>query len=948
MSKFDFPELPSDDELGITDEDREQYAKDFPDDGPELSDAEMEALLGASPAAREKPADAKAEKKAAKGEAKAAREQSRADAAAAKQAHKDERAAAKRARVEAAAGDAPAPRWRGPVTLVALVLFALFSSSRTGQPRPVPANAPDSAFSSARAMATLVEVARAPHPTGSPEHARVRGLLIERLRDLGLEPEVQTTTSLVSSETQARSATVRNIVARIPGTSPTGTVLITAHYDSREIAVGAADDGAGIVVILEALRALRSGPPLANDVVVLMTDAEELGLLGARAFVDEHPWMADVDVVLSFEMRGGGGPSIMFETNDRNGWIAQALAAFDPAPFATSLAFEIYRRMPNDTDFTPFREAGVQGLNFAAIDKAHVYHQSYDRPENVSEATIQHHGLRAVAGLRWLGQADLSDVNASNRAYFSVPGLGLFTYPSGGVHAISGLLAALFGLLLLVSVRRGARPAATTSSALLSAVLLGVAYFGGSTLVARLSPLHPELGSLHGSAFHSEGLYVLALALGSMSLVTFASWIARRWITRDELFGGALAIPVVAAIALGIAAPLGAQHLQWPAIFAVTGALVASLLRGRATGPVGWLVGLAVAIPTFLLLQPIVELLWLAMTLRLAGGLAVLLTLGLLLCLPGLEGLRAPNGWWAPLAAAAAAAAAIGVGLLGATPSAERPLPTTLVYVYEHGSGQALWATSPAATDSASSRTATDWAEARAGGAFDETRDLSGFGLAFDRKFTGGGDPRAVPVRRAPVVEARPPRVDVLRDTVEAGVRSVTLGVRSEIGSEMLGFELSGNTRLLALNGRALPTGVRGADHWGVPEDVVMLELAMPATESIGVTVIEHLLRPEELLGEEPFTRPANLAPDITRRSDRAVFRFSVAAFADPRHAFIQTGGIPAAVPEPAPSDTLGIRLPGDTGTAMPSSNTVPAPVNTGSVPRDTTSAVVAVEGPRT
>jgi CheY-like chemotaxis protein len=860
MSKFNVPELPSDDELGITDEDRQQHEDELPPGPPELSAAEVEALLGPSPQRHES---------AATSPTKRAR-----------------RAVSREPRGRSA-GDATSPRWRAPVTLAALVLIALVASSRTGIPRPVAANAPDSLFSSARAMATLMELARAPHPTGSPEHARVRGLLLERLRDLGLQPEVQTTTSVTAYGSQVRSATVRNIVARLPGTSPTGTVLITAHYDSREIAVGAADDGAGIVVVLEALRALRSGPPLANDVVVLLTDAEELGLLGARAFVDEHPWMADVDVVLSFEMRGCGGPSIMFETNDHNGWIIEALSAFDPAPFTTSLAFEVYRRMPNDTDFTPFREAGVQGLNFAAIDNAHVYHQSYDRPENLSEGTIQHHGLRAIAALRWLGEADLSDVNAPNRVYFSVPGLGLLSYASGWVHAISGLLAALFGLLLLVGARRGARPGAVVVSTALSTVLLGVAYFVGSTLITRLGPFHPELDSLHGSAFHSEGWYMLALGLGALGAVTLTSAIARRWITRDELFSGALAIPVLAGVALGIVAPLGAMHLQWPAIFAVTSALVASLLGNRATGSLGWLGGLALVTPTFLLSQPLVELLWLAMTLRLAGGLAVLLTLGLLLCLPGLEGLRAPNAWWAPPAASAAALLALRIGLAGAAPTAERPLPTTLVYVHEHGDEAAWWATSPAGADSESGQAALAWAESRAGGAFDETRDLSGLGLAFDRKFARGGASSTVPVRRAAVVDAPPPFVDILEDTVDAGVRLVTLGVRSEIGAEMLGFELTGDTRLLALNGRPLPPTVRSADHWGMPEDLVVLDLTMPAGDAIGVSVLEHLLRPQELLGSEPFARPANMAPDITRRSDRAVFRFSVGTFADPRHPFI-------------------------------------------------------------
>ena len=78
----------------------------------------------------------------------------------------------------------------------------------------------------------------------------------------------------------------------------------------------------------------------------------------------------------------------MFETNDQNGWVVEALADFAPVPFGYSLAFEVYQRMPNDTDFSPFRDAGVQGMNFAGIDNAHVYHQENDTPDNLDPAEI--------------------------------------------------------------------------------------------------------------------------------------------------------------------------------------------------------------------------------------------------------------------------------------------------------------------------------------------------------------------------------------------------------------------------------------------------------------------------------------------------------------------------------------------------------------------------------
>jgi hypothetical protein len=943
MSDYDFPELPSDEELGITDEDREKYGEDLPADGPEMSDAKLAALLGepsppkksaaGTPAidqqeARNKAARAvhKAEKKQSKDEKKATRAAAREAKAErkeeARRAKEDARRQRTEAREKAAEAAAAVPSWHGPVTLVLLLLFGAFSSTRTGLPAPAPANAPDTAFSSARAMVTLVDLAREAHPTGSPDHARVRGLIVDRLADLGIESEIQTTTTVLARPRArledggvqilsdfSRAATVRNIVARIPGTAPTGTLLITAHYDSREVAVGAADDGSGVVTILETVRAIRAGDPLRNDLILLFTDAEELGLLGARAFVDQHRWMADVDLVLSFEMRGGGGPSVMFETNENNGWVIEALAEFDPAPAAYSLAYEVYKRMPNDTDFTPFREAGVQGMNFAGIDNAHVYHQAGDTPDNMSERTLQHHGLHALSAVRWLGDADLSSVDAPNRAYISVPGVGLIHYPAPAVHALSALLVLLFLLLAGVARRGGARPQGIAAGLATTVLLLGFSFLMANALLDQLRSRHPEAGTLHGSLFHGEGWYMLSVAFAVLAMTVGVVGIVRRWVGRDEMAVGALVLPVVGAVAFGIVAPLGAVHLQIPALAAVLAVVVGSLLRDRVTGFLGWAVSVTLALPVFIVLQPVIELVWMALTLQLLGVLAALMALGFAMSLPALDALRTPNPWWAPASAAAAAAAFLAIGVLTSGPSPARPLPSTLLYAYEHGSGEALWVTASVDEAVPGQTEARAWAEERAGGAFDQSRDLEGFG------YWAG----VVPVRPAPVVNAAPPTVEVLVDSIVGSERQVRLGVRSEVGAERLGFWLVEGTRLRAINEVPLEDadGMRRVDHWGEPVGSVFLDLTMPADEAIGLHVIEHLFRPEEVLGDGAFDRPANMAPNVNRMSDRAMFRYSVAAFVDPRHGFLRPTGRPDTG---VPPDTLVVRPSGD---SMPDSGAV-------------------------
>src|SRR5207237_4744598 len=120
---------------------------------------------------------------------------------------------------------------------------------------------------------------------------------------------------------------VQNILARLPGTNPNRkAVLILAHYDGVEAGPAAADDGAGAAALLETLRALRAQKgALTHDIIALFTDGEEAGLLGAAAFVREHPWAKDVAVVLNFEARGTSGRSFMFETGPGNLDAARAL-----------------------------------------------------------------------------------------------------------------------------------------------------------------------------------------------------------------------------------------------------------------------------------------------------------------------------------------------------------------------------------------------------------------------------------------------------------------------------------------------------------------------------------------------------------------------------------------------------------------------------------------------
>jgi len=187
----------------------------------------------------------------------------------------------------------------GGMVLAVLLVAAGLAAWRQVPPAPRPAEAPDDVFSARRAYVLLEQLVGdgIPHPNGSPQNDVVRERILGILRGMGCEPEVQEAVV----DRRGRPFTVRNVMVRLPGTGAgrndadpnpaSGTlsgrersaVLLMAHYDSVPEGPGASDDGVSVAVILEVARILRTAPPPRNDVILLITDAEEYGLLGVVA-----------------------------------------------------------------------------------------------------------------------------------------------------------------------------------------------------------------------------------------------------------------------------------------------------------------------------------------------------------------------------------------------------------------------------------------------------------------------------------------------------------------------------------------------------------------------------------------------------------------------------------------------------------------------------------------
>lgn len=107
------------------------------------------------------------------------------------------------------------------------------------------------------------------------EALRVAGIarLVARLQGLGVPVAVRS--AFACSGAHPVCGTVENVIARLPAGSGRRSVLRVAHYDSVAAGGGIADDLASVAALVEVARALKTGPPAANPLILLIDDGED-------------------------------------------------------------------------------------------------------------------------------------------------------------------------------------------------------------------------------------------------------------------------------------------------------------------------------------------------------------------------------------------------------------------------------------------------------------------------------------------------------------------------------------------------------------------------------------------------------------------------------------------------------------------------------------------------
>ncbi|MBT3427338.1 MAG: M20/M25/M40 family metallo-hydrolase [Gammaproteobacteria bacterium] len=317
-------------------------------------------------------------------------------------------------------------------------------------PEPKPASVSQNEFSAERAFDLLARLLgdESPHPVGSAENVRVKQEILAWLEEQQIAATVQETWGC--SHWGSRCAWVENIIAILPGQRAGPYLALMAHYDSVPPAAGAGDDGAGLAAVLEAARLLKASGSTQYPVMLIITDAEEAGLLGAEAFFKQHELRQQVAAVINVEGSGSSGLSQIIRSYGDNSDLLEAYSSSTDSPSGMSLIDEIFKRMPNDTDFSVSMRAKVPGLDFAFAGERNHYHTPLDSLVNLDLSTLQHHGDNLWPLIRNLANNDIENWTPGTRVYGALYGWWMEWPISWNLPLL--LLAGVLMVLALVRV----------------------------------------------------------------------------------------------------------------------------------------------------------------------------------------------------------------------------------------------------------------------------------------------------------------------------------------------------------------------------------------------------------------------------------------------------------------------------------------------------------------
>ncbi len=162
-----------------------------------------------------------------------------------------------------------------------------------------------------------------------------------------------------------------NLIATIPGTElPNEYILLSAHFDTWDGSTGAADNGTGTVIMMEAARLLKQFYPNPRRTIVIgLWNSEEQGLNGSRAFAFDHPEVIE-NLQASFNQDNGTGRIVRISMQGLTEAGAHFGGWFSKIP--AQLTQEIDLNIPGSpggggSDYASFVCSGAPGFSLSSL-----------------------------------------------------------------------------------------------------------------------------------------------------------------------------------------------------------------------------------------------------------------------------------------------------------------------------------------------------------------------------------------------------------------------------------------------------------------------------------------------------------------------------------------------------------------------------------------------------
>ncbi len=546
----------------------------------------------------------------------------------------------------------------------------------------------DGVFSALNAKKHIDVMASDVHFMGTENNRKVRDYILQEFEKMNIPTEVFIGHGALSwGSSYMRLGKTENIIATIKGQSSGKAVMVVGHYDSVLNSPAAADDVHAVANILETARLLKDSNP-ENDIIFLITDGEELGLIGAKAY-SETKDVSGIGVLLNYESRGNSGASISFEWSDGNGWLVRQLRKAAKRPVANSMSYEIYNQLPNDTDFTYFKEAGVSGINNAFIDGFSYYHNPVDNPDNINLKSVQHAGENMYLLTKHFSNTDLSKTVSKNASFFNFLGT-LIIYPASWDLALVIFTILLIGFVLYAALKSGELGVKSILLGLIANLAI-IIFSAGLTygLSKLLFMIYPQYNLFYTGQFYNHKWYLLA----AVGLTVLVAWLMIKWYNgKNKMIGiqsGALLILGLAIIGMFVALPTASYSMIFPTIFLSVIFWYNNTHSSRMSTPFNNLVvGLGIVVPVAIWF-PTTSTFFLAFSLKGLPGpviLICLIVMAIMICYKSL---------WVD--SKFLAYAGIGVflismiaGHLTSAPTAEKPIPSSAYFLHDVDSGESF------------------------------------------------------------------------------------------------------------------------------------------------------------------------------------------------------------------------------------------------------------------